>query len=92
MATLVKAGIDPRGIPDMFRILLSERQSNPSAVDAFFATHPLEESRITATNKQIAAYPPAQLRNLQVDSDAYQQMRRWLNSLPPSPKPKVAAK
>lgn len=92
VATLVKARIDPNGIPWMFRILLSERQANPSAVDAFFATHPLEESRIAATLKQIAVYTPAQLKGLQVDSDAYQAMRRRLNALPPSPTPKPAAK
>jgi len=92
VATVVKAGIDPRGIPAMFRILLDERQSNPSAVDAFFATHPLEESRIAATNQQIAAYAPAQLRNLTVDTDAFQTMKRRLNALPPSPAPKAAAK
>lgn len=90
VATLVKARIDPNGIPWMFRILLAERKSNPSSVDAFFATHPLEESRITATLKQIAAYPSAQLQGLQVDSDAYQSMRRRLNALPPSPTPKPA--
>lgn len=92
VATLVKAGINPNGIPEMFRILLAERRSNPSAVDAFFATHPLEESRIVSTEQQIARYSPAQLRNLQVDSDAYQQMRRRLNALPPSPTPKPPAK
>lgn len=92
VATVVKAGIDPRGIPAMFRILLSERQSNSSAVDAFFATHPLEESRIATTNRQIAAYSDVQLRGLRVDTDAFQQMRRRLNALPPSPTPKAAAK
>jgi len=91
VATLVKAGIDPRGIPEMFRLLLEERKSNPSAVDAFFATHPLEESRIAATNQQIAAYTPAQMRDLKVDTDAFQQMKRRLNALPPSPTPKTVA-
>lgn len=90
--TTVKAGIDPRGIPEMFRLLLNERKSNPSAVDAFFATHPLEEDRITATTNQIAAYPPSQLRNLKIDSDAFQQAKRRLKSLPPSPAPKAVAK
>lgn len=92
VANLVKARINPNGIPDMFRILLAERKSNPSAVDAFFATHPLEESRISTTLKQIARYTPAQLQGLQVDSDAYQTMRRRLNALPPSPTPKAAAR
>lgn len=90
--TTVKAGIDPRGVPSMFRILLNERKTNPSAVDAFFATHPLEEARITATTREIAAYPANQLRNLRVDSDAFQQAKRRLRSLPPSPAPKVVAK
>lgn len=90
--TTVKAGIDPHGVPSMFRILLDERKTNPSAVDAFFATHPLEEARITATNQEIAAYPASQLRNLRVDSDAFQQAKRRLMSLPPSPAPKVVAK
>lgn len=90
--TTVKDGIDPHGIPQMFRILLDERQSNPTAVDAFFATHPLEESRITATNNQIAGYTAAQLNGLRVDEAAFQTMKRRLNSLPPSPAPKPAAK
>jgi len=90
--TTVKDGIDPHGIPQMFRILLDERQSNPTAVDAFFATHPLEESRITATNNQIAGYTAAQLQGLRVDEAAFQTMKRRLNSLPPSPAPKVVAK
>jgi predicted Zn-dependent protease len=92
VATLVKAGIDPHGIPDMFRILLAERQNNPGAVDAFFATHPLEESRIASTTAQIAAYAPAQLRNLTVDAAAFQTMKKRLNGLKASPAPKAATK
>ena len=88
--TTVKAGIDPRGIPAMFRILLNERQSNPSALEGFFATHPLEEARITATTQQINTYSAAQLRGLRVDSEAFQQMKRRLASLPPSPTPRKA--
>lgn len=88
----VNVGIDPHGVPEMFRILLNERKTNPSAVDAWFATHPGEEDRITATTKQISLYPPAQLRNLQVDSDAFQRVKRRLLSLPPSPAPKPVGK
>ena len=87
----VRAGIDPNGVPAMFRILLSARQGNPTAVDAWFATHPLDEDRIAATTKQIAAYPPSALRNLQVDSDAFQSFKRRMQSLPPSPVPKAVA-
>ncbi|MEZ4412810.1 MAG: M48 family metallopeptidase [Gemmatimonadales bacterium] len=88
--TTVKAGISPNGIPEMFRILLNERQSNPTAVDAFFATHPIAEDRITATQALIDTYPPSQLRGLVTDTPAFQAFRRRLLSLPPSPAPKKA--
>ncbi len=84
----VKAGLSPRGIPEMFQLLLSERQSNPGAVDAFFASHPLEEDRITATEAQIAKFPAAQLQRLTKDTQAFQTFRRRLLALPPSPPPK----
>ena len=88
VATTVKAGISPAGIPEMFRLLLSERQTNPGALDAFFASHPLEEDRITATEAQIAKYPSSQLQRLTKDTPAFQTFRRRLLALPPSPTPK----
>lgn len=88
VANTVKAGISPSGIPEMFKVLLRERQSNPGAVDAFFASHPLEEDRITATEAQIARFPAAQIQRLTKDSPAFQTFRRRLLSLPPSPPPK----
>jgi predicted Zn-dependent protease len=86
--TSVKARIDPQGLPKMFRILLAERQTNPGAVDAFFATHPLAEDRIAATTKQIASYPPAEVRGLTVDTEAFRSLKRRLAALPPSPAPR----
>lgn len=78
----VRAGIDPNGFPEMFRILLDERQRNPSAVESFFSTHPLAEDRITNSRALIATYTPAQLRGLQKDSGAFQTFKRRLASLP----------
>lgn len=86
--TVIKAGIHPSGIPGMFRILLRERQSNPSALDAFFATHPLAEDRITTTEALIAAHPASQLRGLTVDTKEFQSFRRRLLALPPPPPPR----
>jgi len=85
VATTVKAGISPLGIPAMFRILLNERKSNPNALDAFFASHPLEEARITATEAEIARYPASALKGLTKDSQAFQSFRSRLRSLPASP-------
>ena len=88
VATTIKAGISPSGIPSMFRILLSERQSNPGALDAFFATHPLEETRIKETEALIGAYPASQLQRLTKDTPAFQAFRRRLLALPPPPAPR----
>ena len=89
VTTTLKAGLDPHGVPQMFRILLNERKNNPNALDAFFATHPLEESRITDADALIATYPASQLRNLQQDTQAFQTFRKRLLALPPSPTPKA---
>lgn len=88
VSTTIKAGISPYGIPSMFRLLLSERKRNPGGLDAFFASHPMEESRITATEAQIARYPASQVQGLTKDTPAFQSFRRRLLALPPSPAPK----
>ena len=84
----VRAGISPKGIPEMFQILINERNRNPGAVEAMFATHPLEEDRITQTERLIAAYDPAILRSLATDSRNYQAFKARVLALPPSPQPR----
>lgn len=84
----VKAGIDPSGIPAMFRQLLEERKRSPSSVELFFATHPLEEERIERTEALIAAYPASTLRGLTQDTRAFQSFKQRLLSLPPPPPPR----
>jgi beta-barrel assembly-enhancing protease len=88
VANVIRAGISPNGIPEMFQILINERQSNPSAVEGWFATHPLEEDRIAATRALIAKYDPAILRSLATDSRNFQTFKSRLRSLPPSPTPR----
>jgi predicted Zn-dependent protease len=83
-----RAGIDPRGIPEMFRVLLDERKNNGAGVDAWFATHPTEESRIQDTEALIARIPAATLRTLTQDSQAYQAFRRRLLALPVTAAPR----
>jgi predicted Zn-dependent protease len=85
---VVRAGINPEGIPEMFQILIDERNRNPSAVENWFATHPLEEDRIADTEKLIATYDPAILRSLTVDSRNFQTFKARVRALPPSPVPR----
>jgi beta-barrel assembly-enhancing protease len=82
---VVRAGIDPRGIPEMFQILINERERSPSTVDAWFATHPLEESRIQATDAQIAKINPAILNGLTKDSQSFQTFKQRVRGLPAPP-------
>ncbi len=85
---VTRAGIDPRGIPQMFRILLNEREQRPGGVSAFFATHPLEENRIDATQRQIQqSVPPAVLQSLTTDSRNFHTFQGRLRSLPRTPAP-----
>jgi predicted Zn-dependent protease len=84
-----EADISPNGVPEMFQILINERTSNPSAVEGWFATHPLEEDRIAATKALIATYDPAIIRSLPTDSRNYATFKARVRSLPPSPTPRA---
>ena len=86
---VTRAGIDPRGIPSMFRILMNERQSRPAGVEAWFLTHPLEEDRIEATTAMIGKIDPAILRGLASQSQNFKQFQARLAALPPSPTPRA---
>jgi beta-barrel assembly-enhancing protease len=86
--SMVRAGIDPNGVPEMFEILMAERERSPGAVDAWFSTHPTEESRIAESRKMIQAIEPIILEGLTKDSQNFQAFRQRLRSLPPSPPPR----
>lgn len=83
--TLIRAGIDPAGMPQMFRILLDERTTRPSGVETFFLSHPLAEDRIAFTRQLIAQNSPDILRGLTSDSPNFQAFKRRLLSLPAPP-------
>jgi predicted Zn-dependent protease len=87
---VIRAGINPNGIPQMFEILLAERNSGRSGVEQWFSTHPLEEDRIADTRAAIAKIDPAILNQLRMDSPNYQAFKRRVQSLPPSPTPRPA--
>ena len=84
---VVKVGIDPEGIPVLFERLIEERRTSPARIQAFFASHPLEEDRIDATRHEIAALDPAMLRGLRRDEPGYAAFRAKLRALPGSPEP-----
>ena len=79
---VTRAGIDPRGMPSMFRILLAERKSNPKGLESWFSSHPVEESRVAATEAEIKNFDPVVLQSLTRDSRAFQAFKARLTSLP----------
>ena len=79
---VTRAGLDPRGMPSMFRTLIAERKARPGAVDNFFASHPVEESRVKATEEEIAKIDPVILASLTRDSRGYQAFKTRLAGLP----------
>lgn len=82
---VVRAGISPKGIPEMFQILLDERQSNPGAVELWFGTHPTEESRISDTQAIINRIDPAIIRSLTYDSPRFHDFKQRVQALPAPP-------
>jgi predicted Zn-dependent protease len=82
---LVRAGINPNGMPQMFEKLIAERQSKPSGLETWFATHPLEESRVQNTRNQVAAINPAIIRTLTSDTRSFQDFKARVRALPAPP-------
>jgi predicted Zn-dependent protease len=87
VVNVIRAGIDPEGIPILFERLLEERRTSPQRIEAFFASHPLEEDRIRATQQEIASLDPAMVRGLTRDLRSYHEFQARLRALPPSPEP-----
>jgi predicted Zn-dependent protease len=68
---LVNAGIDARGIPSMFQRLAALRNANPTALDAWFGSHPLEANRVVRTSKLISTVGTSRLDSLQADDPSF---------------------
>ena len=85
---VVRAGISPVGMVTMFQKLVDERKTRPAGVDAWFATHPLEEDRIADIQGKVNQLPPAQLAALTTDTQNFHVFQRRLAALPPSPPPR----
>jgi len=88
IVNVTRAGYDPQGIPDLFQVLLKERRYQPTIVEGWFASHPLEEARITRAQELIVELSPDPSRRLLVDSPSFQAFKTRLSELPASPPPR----
>src|SRR5438045_1478882 len=68
VVNVTRAGYDPEGIPDLFEVLLKEREYQPTKVEGWFASHPLEEARIQRAEELIRRLKLERSGRLVVDS------------------------
>ena len=88
VVNVTRAGYDPQGIPDLFQVLLKEREYKPTVVDGWFASHPLEEARIQRAKTLIAELNPDPPRRLIVDTPGFQAFKARVSELPLPPPPR----
>lgn len=82
VVNVVRAGYDPEGIPALFEALLRQRQSQPTKVEGWFASHPMEEQRIARARELISALPPDQTRQLVRDGAGFHDLKARIAALP----------
>jgi len=84
---VLRVGIDPEGIPALFTVLVNERKYQPTIVDGWFASHPLEESRIANAKRLISTIGADRKGGLLQDTPSYHAFVERVKSLPPPPPP-----
>jgi len=83
----LRAGIDPEGLPSFFQKLLDTRAQQPTAVEAFFSTHPTDQARVAATRKQISSLGRVAGQDLVRDSPEFHVIQAHVKAMPRPPKP-----
>lgn len=80
-----RANIDPEGLRSFLRKILAARTEQPTPLDAFFATHPTDEARIDALDRELRRLPPTD-RRLTRDTPEFHVMQNHLRTLPSPPR------
>ena len=81
----LRVGFDPEGLPSFFQKMIETRTTQPTLVEAFFSTHPTDESRVAATRRQIAELPPRDGQQLIKDSPEFHAIQSRVRALPSPP-------
>ena len=74
MDILADAGMDPRGMPEMFEIMMRQNRLQGNRVPEYLSTHPLTQSRVSDTRSRAEQYP---VRDVQ-DTQEYHLIRSRL--------------
>jgi predicted Zn-dependent protease len=84
---VLRVGIDPEGVPALFQTLVAQRKYQPTIVDGWFASHPLEESRIDNAKALLNSTEGAARGGLLQDTPAYHAFKARVARLPEPPRP-----
>src|SRR5690554_1140501 len=57
MDILASAGMDPRGMPEMFEIMMRQNRLQGNRLPEYLSTHPLTQSRVADTRNRAEQYP-----------------------------------
>lgn len=86
VVNVTRAGYDPRGIPELFEVLLREREYQPTVVEGWFASHPLEETRIQHARNLISRVNVDPAQRLIVDTQGFHAFKARVSQLPEPPR------
>ncbi len=62
---LASAGMDPRGMPEMFEIMMRESRLQGNNLPEYLSTHPLTQSRVADTRNRAEQYPQTDVSDTQ---------------------------
>lgn len=74
MEILANAGMDPRGMPEMFEIMMRQNRLQGNQVPEYLSTHPLTQSRVADSRNRAEQYPSREVN----DDPEYHLMRARL--------------
>lgn len=60
---LANAGMDPRGMPEMFEIMMRRNRLQGNRLPEYLSTHPLTQSRVADTRSRAEQYPDERIRD-----------------------------
>jgi predicted Zn-dependent protease len=80
MLYMQRAGFDPRGMPELMRLLQAQQRRDPNSVELFFASHPSPADRLARLEGSAA-----RMSNGRRDSRAFQNAQDRAGDLGPMP-------
>jgi len=74
MEILANSGMDPRGMPEMFEIMMRQNRLQGGRLPEYLSTHPLTQNRVSDTRSRAEQYPEGE----HADSTEYHLVRARL--------------